>query len=595
MMNGINKKFIFLSFMFLIIFSISIVLGDDININTCWSKNLTSNNKYILTSDIIQTNNASCLSPLNTMSNVEINCNGYTIDNNFVNAGYYAGIQIDEFNGYGRSDNITVRDCYIRDFGWSGIDLRNTSNVHIINNTFDNNGNSGAISYTSQLSSGSTTERTIKTNWIIEDNHFINPSNNAQISSGVSVALQDIENVIIRNNYFNGTWNGTYYMGGYIQIDSFASRDIYNFSIYNNEFENLGAGKTYQGRQAIGTYIQNTNYQFTNFEIYNNTFKNIINGIMLNYIDNLNIYNNSVIGFQEGVDGNVGIFVRESNNTKVYDNYISGITKDSKWHGNIAYYLRETNNAEMYNNIVDDYFGVGFRSRNSNNNVTIYNNIATNPNITYGDFSIGVDIRNAEGVEVYGHNIISNDNKTICINIRDTSPNNYVHDNICSNGLSGVEFREGGTYTNNIITNNTFTNNDVGVQFNDLGEILDLSSNNIYSNDVNVQSGTALVLAGNYYVDGDVNSSEGLCEVQPYTEGNVTDNSAYCCLNGFNDGCSYTPDGITGYVASYTEGDIAKSSINIIVKIVLVISSLVTFFVVIFLIKITRKHKLIRG
>lgn len=609
------------------LFLMSFTIATDYNTDVCWNNNnMTSNSNIYLTSDIISTDATQCFSLEKNLDNVTIDCQGYSI----TNTNY--GNNNRAFNSYsGEKNSIIVENCYINDFGSHGFWLANFTNWTIRNVVFNNNQMNHEASDITIIS----IDNNFNDGLLIEDCTF--NTTNTENGSWRNIDYSNINNVIIRNNKFYAKWNGTDYVGGVSYLRTGGTSEYStNFDFYNNEFYN-GCRDVWTNQYYLSLIAQDDS-KFINVNVYNNTLINLDGGFFRIYdgsteiyaVENLNFYDNTVtnanassniaevysvnnlnfydnnftnIGNNISQHKNVGSF-NNVNNGLVYGNTVTNL-KDKSFatalyfynsnnitafnnrfidfntpnihNAYVGIYFDTASNSTAYNNYFNNLFGIGVYNRNINDNIIIHSNQVENSFL--GTF---IDIRDSSDVEVYNQTISNVDNLTSCIRLRGNSPNNYIHNNICEDSNQGLLFDNSGTYTNNIITNNTFTNNDIGINFNDLGEIIDLSSNNIYANDVNVQAGTNVVLIGNYYNDGDVNSTDGFCLIQPYIEGNVTDNFAFCCLNGFNDGCSYTPDensNETGYVPSYVNEDIPKATVNAIVKAIISFSLMIIIIV----------------
>jgi len=189
------------------------------------------------------------------VSDVVLDCNGYTITNNGT-SGSTSGIFL--FN----STNITVKNCPMISRYSYGVNLYFTNNSLVNNITLFNN------SQTSILNTYSS-------------NNILTSNNITSSTGGISISTGSINNTINDNNISFGSYG---LIIGQNNANFFSSNQIFNNSV--------------SGVQVIGS----SNNTFTNNEVYNNGYgflvaqTNIWETINNNFFDN-NVYNNSGYGF----------------------------------------------------------------------------------------------------------------------------------------------------------------------------------------------------------------------------------------------------------------------------------------------------------
>lgn len=528
---------------------LSSVLGADVYTTGCWEGNLTSDTNYYLTDDIVGGVNSSCFRTDAGIHNVIFDCQGYKMTPSPLSTDLVYGFFIDG----GFNNNITIQNCNIEDWISTGIGFWNASNINVKNSYFENN---GVLDASPDIGFGSRLDNVIKQNVLIENCTFNNTNENQR----PQLYFQDMEDIIIQNNNFFGYDNGTHYFSQGIGFDNFANNDtVTNIDISHNTFDKI---ETIIDFNDVVNSFSDLDFSYN---IINNTYKQILTFPM--FFDNLNngvIHHNDVYNF-------------------------NGDNTD--YAGAIAFYVRDSSsNIEVYENTCTNVDGVCINVRDSTN-ITVHDNQGfemTNANKgseTGLEFSRFIEMRNSDDCEVYDNELISESStiQSVCIHLRETATNMNIHDNICRDTFHGLTFRAGGTYDGLLLEDNTFTNHDVGIEFADRTDTMTITNNNIYSNTVNVNSTISRNISGNYYGEGDVNSTLGFCVVQPYTEGNVNDYTSYCCFDAWDLGCTYTP--LTGaWSPEYNEADISESFINLGVKALITLGKFIVIAVIIFLI-----------
>jgi len=516
------------------------------NLSACGSINTPD--YHTLTNNVSSNNNCFYV---NT-GDVTIDCGGYTIDGN--NSGSFYGIIVSN----NVDINITVKNCIIKGFGGAGLLSQNTSGVFLYNNTFLDNGFS--YSTAQHINLGASTQDFQKSNLRIIGNTIDNDGNN-----GNCIGIQDWRDIVISDNQFINITNGVNQQC--IGISNWNASGSYgNITIENNNFTDVmfNASAILIGNSAYPYHWDNvvvrgnrqvntvnlsvftkgasffamafwSSDSFSNVLIENNYMENVLGGIETTTCNNCTIRNNIVNQTPKTTDGSYDgwdISLRGANNSQVYNNTII----DSRY----CMRSRQSSNSVFYDNICErgEY---GFDLRDSTN-ITFRNN----------DFSNDLDRTQPVGAYGVGFGL----------RLRGTSPDAKIYNNTLNNNNLSLLFRSGGTFVNTKIKDNNITNSYIAVDFTDATITnLEMTHNNIYNNTITFKSEVSRVVSGNYYGSGYVYSN-GTCYYQPFTEGNVTDYNSYCCISGWVSGCSQLLPQSTPTVVIVSPPNNTKSSSN---------------------------------
>lgn len=324
--------------------------ADPILISGC--TNISLSGLYNLSGDIIDwAGSAGGICIDINVSDVELNCQGYTIDGQ--NTADTIGIRV--YNDSGKLKNVSITNCNISDWGENGIYYGYTENSTITNITAYNSLSDNLYLYFSS------------------NNNFTNiTSSNSQQSSGILVwsdsNYNNFINIRTENNYYDGI--------------SF-ERTSYNSLLNSTAYGNLGDGIILTGSNytkimnAVASNNRESGAEIVDYS-YNNNFTNITafnnteNGIGLwtdsdyNIITNITSSNNSV---------GIGLFF-------VVKNQIINSTIQNNTHNGLVLGNSSSNNATgniISNNPVGIYLQVSSAIAVENTSVNrVWNNIINN-------------------------------------------------------------------------------------------------------------------------------------------------------------------------------------------------------------------------
>jgi parallel beta-helix repeat protein len=210
-------------------------------------------------------NNWVALSFLNVSNSSIYRC---YIHNNNGNGIYYEG----------KSNNVLIKDCIIKNNGNETEDLEYAGGININKSEYSNNYNSNvtiqSCKIANNIGNGISIDQTIKGE--ISNNEIYNST-----TFGIYITLDSQNIEIHNNNIYKNHWLG-------ILIDGLLF-SCYNIRIYENLIFNNGDGKTFDS----GIIVEGLNYEVI---IENNNIKeNNIYGILLIHSKNNKIFNNSLI------------------------------------------------------------------------------------------------------------------------------------------------------------------------------------------------------------------------------------------------------------------------------------------------------------
>jgi parallel beta-helix repeat protein len=220
-----------------------------INVSTCSILDQVGAT-YYLTADIVNSTNTTCMNI--TANNVTLDCQGYTIDGQYIEDTY--GINI--FRNSETNTNFTIENCVLSDWD-KGIYLSSAQNNTIGNNTLNHNKYYG-----------------ISLGWKAKSNLIIGNTITNNYGDGIYCGSYCRYNNITNNTISGGNYNGIRLSGGtcgdgnnifYNVIKGNSQAGIYeeydckNSNIYNNFFNNTNNVVFYQ--LTLATNYWNTTYQ----------------------------------------------------------------------------------------------------------------------------------------------------------------------------------------------------------------------------------------------------------------------------------------------------------------------------------------------
>ena len=282
-------------------------------VNDCGS--IDSNGTYYLIQDI--NSSATCIT-INA-SDVELDCQGYTIDGD--DSGDDYGIY--NTGGY---DNVTIKNCIITDF-YNGIHFINGANNSIIdNNTVNSNTGSGIIFDSSSNNTLTNNNASSNTYYGIafssNSNNGVLTNNIANLNGEYGIWLSSSSN----NNLTSNIANSNTYSGIYFNVNSNntltsntansnGQRGIYLDTSSNNTLTNNNASSNNYG---ISLYSSSNNNNLTGNNANSNSF-----GIYL-----YSISNNNRIANNNASSNSYGIYLYFSSNNNLSNNNATG---NSQW------------------------------------------------------------------------------------------------------------------------------------------------------------------------------------------------------------------------------------------------------------------------
>ncbi|MEM4329588.1 MAG: right-handed parallel beta-helix repeat-containing protein, partial [Candidatus Bilamarchaeaceae archaeon] len=443
-------------------------------------------------------------------SDVEFDCQGYSITNNGTNAADgSAGILIDA-----NRQNVTVKNCVVSNYS-HGIATYEASNNYIYNNTAYNNTDFGIIlfyfSNDNVISNNSLYENSKGSGAYIysASNNFTynNVYNNSQVgilllqysdtgyihnniienhtnSNAMGVYIDSSLNCLISDNIFRNNYNHIY--ASTTTVTRILNNNMslsQNNGVYitDSSFVNTSNNLIYGAANGMGILYNNTHYGYIASNIINESFT----GIFLNYsnsnllIDNI-VYNNSKNGIE--------IFESNQNNllnNTAYLNAEQGFIVSSSDYINIS-------EGESYNNSYSGYFLIA-TTQSVIRNVTSYNNTqhgvmldsSGNNNITNNilvdNLYSGVYIIGSSDDNFITFNKIENPNAQYGGIYSLTSVRIYIYNNTINNSRIGVNLVNSNTM---FIADNNITNNSImGIYFDPNTMSVEISNNYVCFND----------------------------------------------------------------------------------------------------------------
>lgn len=386
-------------------------------------------------------------------SNVNFDCQGNTLSYN--TAGGATNYGINAIYLYEPLENITIKNCIIRDTNAAGtpsagIQLTRVSNSYFFNNTIQTNGT--AANYGIYLTTAS------KDNII--ENNTINAFGSTTGNIGIYLTTGTEEN-IIRGNTAIGTGTTTSYA-------LYLSTDADNNLVVNNSFSTISTAGTGNTDSHTAYILSSNNNNISGNYIYSQGFaRNYAVYSATNANDNI-IENNNII--VNGTTANYGIYVLRSPFNKVTGNTITAIGTGTLYgiiNANAQYTLIKDNIITINTPTITGAYGIS---------------VSASPNNTIQNNTISI----AAASTVNG---ISST----------TSSDSYIDDNSISITGSGAATTFNGvlTTTSNL---NDITNNNIQITGITIlnGVLLTTSgSNSIENNSINV-TGTGATNNGIY-------------------------------------------------------------------------------------------------
>ncbi len=383
----------------------------------------------VATSDNLTTNisgTGTCITI--TSSNVELDCNGFTITFDTSGDGSAAGVEATGMN------NLTVRNCNIKDdsvdgLSGIGISLTTVTNSTVQNNTIQTNGTSSnfGIHLTSSSNNNNIT------------NNTVNAQGTGSSNFGIILfgsVLNTVGQNIIQTNGVDGNF------GIFMTISA-------SNSVINNTVNARGIGSSNRGiflsgsdLNTVGQNIIRTNGTSSNFGIYLD-------------ISASNTFGQNIIQ-TNGVDDNFGIFMTISANNSVINNTVNAQGTSS---GNRGIFLSGSDLNTVGQNIIrtngtSSNFGIHLTSSSSNSVINNTVNARGTSSINRGIFLSG------SVLNTVGRNIIqtSGTNRNFGIHVASSANNNNLTgNNISTSGTSSYAISI--VTSNNVVFNNTVLSN----------------------------------------------------------------------------------------------------------------------------------------
>jgi parallel beta-helix repeat protein len=357
------------------------------------------------------------------------------------------------------SDRNTIRNNVIYNNVGDGVDIVNSLNIKILNNTFFNNSR-GVRFYQSSNN---------------------NLTNNTIINNGGGILFNKVYNSNI--NYNNITMNRAY--GIYLDWSSDNSIN-HNYVSNNTDYgirswlasNNRFVNNTCNGHSDSGIYLYLLGNNFVKDNTCNNNIGYGIKIIQGSYSD---IENNTCI------DNDIGLWLSVSGESNIINNTFKNCNKGMRLSNSGQSTI--INNTCNFNNV----YGIKLESTSncilknnncSNNNMhgiflgsgkknTLINNFCLNNRDGMYLFS------STDNIIINNHKIINNENG---IFLTWDSEKNYISNNSCIKNKYGIFFND--SSSNNIIENNTVVSNEyAGIFLNDSGNN-DFSSNDLANNSI---------------------------------------------------------------------------------------------------------------
>lgn len=482
----INRNILKLTIIFLLMlisFS-SLVTASEENISDCGTISLSGN--YVLNQSITST--GTCLTI--SADDVELNCNGNTIEYNTIGTSTRMGI--DAISGTTPRTNLTIKNCILvkptnlQTAGY-GIRLTRFSNSSLINNTIFTNGttnnygiylitdsknnlieNNTIYSYGTSSGNYGIYAYSGSSETIIRNNNIYTYGTSANYGiylRGTSSA--DANNNLIENNLISTDGTSTTNYGIYLLTNA------NNNTIKNNEINTYGSGT------AHGTYISgvttnsnNNNVLFNNIST-NSTGASNYGVHLYRSVDNNNITGNIIQ--TSGTATNYGIYLIGTTGIEVDNNIISSNniqTQGTTGGSNFGIYLSSnSNNNEVTNNLIQTNgsstrnYGIqisGSSTLTTENNTIQSNNISTDGTTT----NYGIYMLTNTNYNKIKNNIVSTSGTTSNYGIYvsgstfEVKGNEISYNNIQANGTSETSSANPGIYLyRNVNFNEIFKNN----------------------------------------------------------------------------------------------------------------------------------------
>ena len=281
------------------------------NIDNC-SVLSTAGETYVLTQDIINSPNTTCISF--TADNATLDCAGRRVDGVYSSSSY--GIRSDNRN------NVTIKNCNASDW-WFGVYIYNTGNSLVYNTTSVSNNRGVYI----MMGSGNNVS-----NCTLKNNH----------RNGVEIVSSSYSNVVELSDISYNDYNGIYVdLGAY---NNFTQLNMYynnvtgiNFSSTNNNtifnctvYSNVKYGMSfYSSNENI---IQNTTFRLNNLSgvyLYQSSARNRFYGVnsSLNDYHGFYVYSSSSNSFYDtsaNKNDRNGMYLESSSNNSVYNCNLNG-------------------------------------------------------------------------------------------------------------------------------------------------------------------------------------------------------------------------------------------------------------------------------
>ncbi|MEM4243044.1 MAG: right-handed parallel beta-helix repeat-containing protein, partial [Candidatus Woesearchaeota archaeon] len=351
---------------------------------------VTINMSTTLTQDLVS--NDTCITIGN--DSIVLDCAGYSISYNAKGSDYKYGIVAVNQN------NITVKDCFIRDINASGmagygINFTGVNNSIVTNSIILTNGTQFSVGIFLQNSNNNT---------------IANSTINATDSShNWAIGLISSQNTTIIGN--NLVSHGTSANNHGISITGFSHGPIISY----NNISISGTSNNW------GIFMQYANYAIvSNNTISTNCTTSSNNGLLIQYSDWGNFSSNYISAYGSDKE-NCGIFTYVSNTLSLYNNYISS------------------------NGGANNY---GIYAYSGENNTFAFNTINTNGT----GFSHGILMNYTKRFNIFSNNIRTNDASSYGIFI--TYSNSTLLNNTVLNDTVHWLFFDKNTFSN--LTNTTF-------------------------------------------------------------------------------------------------------------------------------------------
>ncbi len=371
---------------------------------------LSQSGNYYMNASILASAAATCVDI--TISNVFLDCGGYTIDGT-------DGASTNGIRSAGLS-NLTIVNCTLTDWE-DGIELGNTANITVRNVTASSNVNG---LYIFRVGGTDPTRHVVLENLTANSNSY-------------GIRLEATENITIANSTVSSNTNYGIYAFAVNNTTVFNSTILYSglsgIAIFGN-ITNITNNTMNGNRYGINI----STIAETNASIQMNFIKNNTRGGILVYGYNHSILNNTILSnLWDGIEAYINTsFV--ANNT-INSNSYSGI------------FLNSSHNTTIQNNTLGSNSVNGLNATNSRNNTIRGNVVRSNSND-------GLSLNFSSNNSMEGNMVFSGGNAGIYI-VRNSTNNTIINNSIDLNSQNGIYIS--GNSTNNSIINTLLRQNSV--------------------------------------------------------------------------------------------------------------------------------------